>query len=417
VTLPGLHKNNFANFMNIEEPVHQFLDSFCVAGINYRKSDISIRGKFSLLPEHSTLLLKEAVEKRFPGCMVLSTCNRTEIYGICDYPQQLIEMLCIHTHGNMKDFIDQGYQYKGLTTVEHLFKVAAGLDSQIIGDYEILSQIKLAAKKSKEYNCLNSFMERVVNFALQASKEIKTTTKLSSGTVSVSFAAIEIIKERVADFNSKKVLLVGTGKFGNHIGKNLKNYLSSSSLLFTNRTGEKALNLAKECNGEFIPYENLASASVEADIIIVSSASEKYIIHPSFFTDDKQRLILDLSVPQNVDPAVKNIEGITLLNVDEISVILDKTIALRQAEVPKAMEIIQKTMLDLCNWYRRLAISPLLRIVKTQLYELSETHLTNQQPFEEKIHKAVSSLAIQLNHQNNKGCQCISALSSYLHMN
>ena len=101
--------------MIIEEPVHQFLDSFCVAGINYRKSDISIRGKFSLLPEHSILLLKEAVEKRFPGCMVLSTCNRTEIYGICDHPQQLIEMLCIHTHGNMKDFIEHGYQYKGLT--------------------------------------------------------------------------------------------------------------------------------------------------------------------------------------------------------------------------------------------------------------------------------------------------------------
>ena len=161
----------------------------------------------------------------------------------------------------------------------------------------------------------------------------------------------------------------------------------------------------------------MASATRKADVIIVSSASEKYIVHPSFFTDGKPRLILDLSVPQNVDPAVKNIEGITLLNVDEISVILDKTIALREAEIPKAMEIIKKTMLDLCNWYRRLAISPLLRIVKTQLYELSETHLPDQQSFEEKIHKTVSSLAIQLHQQNNKGCQCITALSSYLHMN
>ena len=402
--------------MFIEEPVHQFLDSFCVAGINYRKSDISIRGKFSLLPEHSVLLLEQAVEKRFPGCMVLSTCNRTEIYGICDHPHQLIEMLCIHTNGNMKDFIEHGYQYKGLATVEHLFKVAAGLDSQIIGDYEILSQLKLAAKQSKEHFCLNSFMERVVNFSLQSSKDIKTNTRLSSGTVSVSFAAIEIIKEKISNLRHKKILLVGTGKFGNHIGKNLKSYLSSSSLLFANRTNQKALDLATECKGEFVPYENLALAAADADVIIVSSASDKYIIHPSFFINSEPRLILDLSVPQNVDPAVKNLEGITLLNVDEISVILDKTIALRQAEVPKAMEIINKTMRDLCTWYRKQEINPLLRIVKTQLYELSEIHLPNE-PYEEKIHKAVSSLAIELNHQNNRGCQCISALSSYLHMN
>ena len=165
--------------MIIEEPVHQFLDNFCVAGINYRKSDISIRGKFSLLPEHSVILLEQAAKKKFPGCLVLSTCNRTEIYGICDHPHQLIEMLCIHTHGTMKDFVEHGYQFKGLTTVKHLFKVAAGLDSQIIGDYEILSQIKLAARQAKEYQCLNNFLERVVNFSIQASKDIKTNTKLA----------------------------------------------------------------------------------------------------------------------------------------------------------------------------------------------------------------------------------------------
>lgn len=402
--------------MITEEPIHQFLDNFCIAGINYKKSDISIRGKFSLLPKHSLLLLEQAVEKKFPGCLVLSTCNRTEIYGICDSPNQLIEMLCIHTNGNMKDFLEHGYQYKGLPAVEHLFKVAAGLDSQIIGDYEILSQLKLAAKQSKENGSLNSFMERVVNYSLQSSKEIKTNTKLSSGTVSVSFAAIEIIKEKIAELTNKKILVVGTGKFGNHIGKNLKHYLSGTSLLFTNRTNQKALNLAMECGGEYVPYNKLASAADNADVIIVSSASDKYIVLPKYFNHEKPRLILDLSVPQNVDPAVKNIEGITLLNVDEISAILDKTIALRQAEIPKAMEIINKTMLELCNWYRKQSISPLLRIVKTQLYEISEVHITDQ-AFEAKIHKTVSSLAIQLNKESNKGCQCINAISSYLHMN
>lgn len=402
--------------MFTQEPSHNFLNNLCVAGINYRKSDISIRGKFSLLPEHSILLLQQAVSKKFPGCMVLSTCNRTEIYGMCDHPHELIEMLCIHTHGNMKEFIEHGYQYQGLSTIEHLFKVAAGLDSQIIGDYEILFQLKQAAKLAKDYNCLNSFMERVVNYALQASKEIKTTTKLSSGTVSVSYAAIEIIKEKIADLSNKKILLVGTGKFGHHIGNNLKTYIPGASLFFTNRTDEKALKLAIECDAELVPYKYLALEADAADIIIVSSAAENYTIHPSFFTTLKSRLILDLSVPQNVNPAVGNISGISLLNVDEISVILDKTISLRQAEIPKAMSVINTTIDNLMEWYHKQSNNPVLRKVKTQLYELSEIHFTNQFR-EEKIHKAVSSLAIQLHNQNNKGCQCINALSTYLHMN
>jgi glutamyl-tRNA reductase len=402
--------------MFIQESSHNFLNSFCIAGINYRKSDISIRGKFSVLPEHSILLLQQAVAKKFPGCMVLSTCNRTEIYGMCDHPHELIEMLCIHTHGNMKEFIEHGYQYQGLSTIEHLFKVAAGLDSQIIGDFEILSQLKQAAKLAKDHNCLNSFMERVINYALQASKEIKTTTKLSSGTVSVSYAAIEIIKEKIADLSNKKILLVGAGKFGHHIGNNLKNYLPHSSLFFTNRTDKKALKLAMECGAEFVPYKHLALAADAADIIIVSSAAENYTIHPSFFTTGKSRLILDLSVPQNVNPAIKSTKGICLLNVDEISVILDKTISLRQAEIPKAMSVINTTIDSLLEWYHKQSNNPLLRKVKTQLYELSEIHFTNQFR-EEKIHKAVSSLAIQLHNQNNKGCQCINALSTYLHMN
>ena len=398
------------------ESTHNFLSNFCIAGINYRKSDISIRGKFSLLPEQTLLLLQQAVAKKFPACMVLSTCNRTEIYGICDHPHELIEMLCIHTHGNMQDFIEHGYIFQGCVAVEHLFKVAAGIDSQIIGDYEILSQLKQAAKISKQNNCMNTFMDRMINFALRSSKEIKTKTRLSSGTVSVSYAAVEIIKEKIADAAGKKVLLAGTGKFGHHIGKNLQNYLPESELFFTNRTDKKASELALECNATSIPFKDLPEAADNADIIIVSSTADNYTIHPCFFTTQRPRLILDLSVPQNVDPAVKNLDGVELLNVDEISVILDRTIALRQAEIPQALAIIESTMQDMMEWYRRNSNSPLLRKIKEQLYKLNESHL-NDEYSEEKIHKTVSSLAIQLHYENNKGCQYISALSNYLHMN
>lgn len=391
------------------------LNSFSIIGINYRKSDMSIRGKFSLSQEETLLLLKQSVSKKIPGCLALSTCNRTEIYGICDDPHELAEMLCINTHSTLKEFEEYGYVYQGLNAIEHLFKVASGLDSQIVGDYEILSQLKQAAKIAKENGCINSFMERAINYALQVSKEIKTKTKLSSGTVSVSYAAIEILKEKIINFTDKKILLVGTGKFGNHIAKNIKDYLPGSNIFFTNRTDEKASALAQEYDGKFISYKNLEQATNNADIIIVSSAGESYTIFPSFFTKNKQRLILDLSVPQNVDPEVKKIKGITVLNVDEVSLILDKTISARHAEIPKALEIIDETLGSLEEWHRHQSNNPLLHLVKSQLFELDKNYFKNNN--EEKIHKTVSALAVQLKVKNNKGCQCINALNSYLQSN
>ncbi len=389
------------------------LNSFCIVGINFRKSDMNVRGKFSLSTEQSVDCLKQSVAKGIAGSMVLSTCNRTEIFGIINEPNQLAELLCESTYNSIEDFLNQAYIYRGLPAIEHLFKVASGLDSQIIGDYEILSQLKLSAKMAKEEGCLNSFMERAVNYALQVSKEIKTKTKLSSGTVSVAYAAIEIIKEKYPDLTGKKILLVGTGKFGNQVANNITDYLGAADISFTNRTDKKAMKMAETHGATFVSYKDLAVSCNDADIIIVNTTSKSFTVFPSFFTNEKSRLILDLSVPQNVDPAIKNISEIDLLNVDEVSQILDKTISLRQAEVPKALEIIDETLNSLEGWHRQQFNNPMLRMVKSQLFQLNETYFTENNSFE-KIHKTVSSLALHLKEKNNKGCQCISAINSYL---
>ncbi len=390
-----------------------FLSDFCIAGINYRKSDVIVRGKFSLTTEQCEQLLKEVVNKQLPGAFVLSTCNRTEIYGISSSPQEFIELLCLHTQGRLKDFIEHGYTHQGLKAVEHLFKMSAGIDSQIIGDHEILSQLKMAAKFAKANNCINNFLERIINFAIASSKRIKTETKLSSGTVSVSYAAIEIIKERIPDITNKRILLLGTGKFGYNVAENLKTYLPGCSLLFCNRTDEKALELADKCKAGFISYKNLAETANDADVVIVSTSAESYTVLPFFFTKEKSRLILDLSIPQNVDPAVKNIQGIELMNVDEISVILNKTIDKRKAEIPKALQIINETIEEVKEWYIMQSNNPMLRKIKSQLTELGGGETTVQR--KEKIHKTVSTLAMQLKKENNKGCQYIHALNNHLH--
>lgn len=392
---------------------YHFLSDFCIAGINYRKSDVIVRGKFSLTTEQCEQLLQEVVKKHIPGAFVLSTCNRTEIYGITSSPQELIELLCLHTQGRLKDFVEHGYTHKGLPAVDHLFKMAAGIDSQIIGDHEILSQLKMAVKFAKQHNCINNFLERVINFAIASSKRIKTETRLSSGTVSVSYAAIEIIKERIPNPADKKVLLVGTGKIGNNIAGNIKTYLPGCTLMFCNRTDEKAADLAKKCNADFIPFANLPGAANDADIVIVSTSSESYTVLPAFFEREKERLVLDLSIPQNVDPAVKNLPGIELMNVDEISSILNKTIDKRRSELPKALQIINETIGELKDWYALQANNPVLRKMKSHLNELAGEKSPHNK---EKIHKTVSTLAKQLKKENNKGCQYIHALNNHLEL-
>ncbi len=390
------------------------LSHFSVAGINYRKSDVNIRGKFSLSGDQCQHVLSQSLQKNIPGVFVLSTCNRTEVYGLCNDPGDLIELLCLHTQGTVQDFLQHGYVLQGLDAADHLFKVSAGLDSQIVGDYEILAQLKHAVNFAKEHGSINGFVERIINYALQASKDIKTKTNLSSGTVSVSYAAIEIIREKIENITGKKILLVGTGKFGNHIAKNLKNYFPHTQLSISNRTNDKAGKLAQLCNANFVLYDDLQAAVLEHDIIIVSSAAENYIITPSFFSDDKPRLILDLSIPQNVDPEVGKMPGVHLMNVDEISAILDKTIGRRKAEIPKALLIIGDTINELKDWYGMQANVPVLRKIKTHLHQLSKEDSTE---CTDKIHKAVSSLAIQLKQKNNKGCQFIHAMNDYLHRN
>lgn len=391
------------------------LHNFTIVGINYRKSDITIRGKFSVSSDQSINIINEALAQKIEGCLVLSTCNRTEVYGICNDPRELTELLCNYTNGDKNEFLKQGYAYTGREALAHLLKVSSGLDSQIIGDYEILSQLKHAAKISKENGGLSSFMERAINFALQASKEIKTKTQLSSGTVSVSYAAIQIIKEKIKDLSNKRVLLIGTGKFGYQIAKNLKDYLPGASITFCNRTDEKAYLLAEKFDAGFVSYKNLSSACDGSDVIMVSSSSEEYIVLPSYFISEKQRLILDLSSPQNVDPEVKSNSQITLMDVDEVSEILNETISAREAEVPKALAIINQTLNDLEDWHRQQANSPLIQKVKSQLLEINQAFEIEED--KEKIHKAVASLAIELKHSKTKGCECISALSGYLEKN
>jgi glutamyl-tRNA reductase len=184
-------------------------------------------------------LLMQATEMGLQSLIVLSTCNRTELWAFCQTEHELIHLLLNHTQGKTETFSKLGYVYNAQEALNHLFKVATGLDSQIIGDYEILGQIKNAVTVSRERNMAGPVMDRTINYAFQASKAIKTHTSLSKGTVSVSYAAVEWL-QCLSNISRYRILLIGTGKFGTNIAKNLKHYFSDSDIVLMNRTDEKS---------------------------------------------------------------------------------------------------------------------------------------------------------------------------------
>jgi len=394
------------------------ISKFWIAGINYKKADAATRGQFAIQNDQYARLLEHAGTKGLDEVLVLSTCNRTEIYGFADKASELINLLCEQTAGSKETFLSSAYVKNGHEAIEHLFTVSSGLDSQILGDYEIIGQIKTAAKFAKEHGCLNVMLERLINTVLQSSKAIKNQTQLSGGTVSVSFAAIQYIREYVKAVADKKILLLGTGKMGRSTSKNLVHYLKTKNITLINRTEEKAAELAKELGINHAPISELQTNISQADIIVVATDAPEPTILLSHVKDQSRKLILDLSIPHNVDPAVQHLPHIKVINVDELSKMRDETLARREAEVPKAKAIIAGHIEEFIEWHEHRKHVPILKAVRTKLKEIHNNPLFiplyNSTHTEEKIQRVINGMAYKMKEQNQKGCNYIEAINEFI---
>jgi len=398
------------------------LSKFFIAGINYKKTDAVARGKYAISKDQYHRLLLLAQQYSVNEFFVLSTCNRTEIYGFGKDALTLCYLLCTQTKGSFDDFWDMAYIKKGSDAIEHLFNVSAGLDSQIIGDYEIVSQLKTAVKISKEHGCINVLTERLVNTALRASKKIKTYTELSSGTVSVSFAAVQYIREIITDTSDKKILVLGTGKMGRNTCKNLVDYLGTKNITLINRSESKAKNLAEKLGVQSAKLEELPQYIASADIILTATNSAEPVILKSHLEPHDKKLIIDLSVPYNVEPVVQGLPGVTLVNVDTLSKMKDDTLAMRLAEIPKAKNIIAEHITEFMDWYQMRKNLLVLKAVKIKLKEIHTSrlyihlynHSTSLATTEEKIQRVINGMASKMRIQNKKGCQYIEAINEFI---
>ncbi|GAA4802943.1 glutamyl-tRNA reductase [Litoribaculum gwangyangense] len=351
---------------------------FYAIGLSYKKADADIRGRFSLDEDSRLSLLNQAKKNGIESLIVTSTCNRTEIYGFAQHPFQLIQLLCDNARGTVEEFQEVAYIYKNKDAIAHMFRVGSGLDSQILGDFEIISQLKNSARISKKYHLLNHFTERLVNAVIQASKRIKNETEISSGATSVSFASVQYIFNTVEDISNKNILLFGTGKIGRNTCENLVKHTKNEHITLINRTKDKAEQIAGKFNLVVKDYANLQEEISKSDILIVATGAQRPTIDKQLIQTKKNLLILDLSIPKNVNENVEDLDHVSLVHLDHLSKITDKTLEDRKKHIPLAEAIIEEVKTDFNNWLETRKFAPTIKALKHKLNDFAAAELETQ---------------------------------------
>lgn len=373
--------------------------TFYSVGLSYKKADAEIRGRFSLDSQAKNNLLIQAKQEGIESILVTSTCNRTEIYGFAEHPFQLIKLLCENTQGTVEEFQKVAFVYKNKEAINHIFKVGTGLDSQILGDFEIISQLKLAFTESKGLDLINSFMERLVNSVIQASKRIKNETEISSGATSVSFASVQYIFKNVEDISNKNILLFGTGKIGRNTCENLVKHTKHEQITLINRTKDKAEKLARKLNVIVKNYADLQLEIQKADVLVVATGAQNPTVDKAILNLKKPILILDLSIPKNVNENVLDIPGVRLIHMDHLSQMTDETLENRKLHIPAAEQIIEEIQNEFHAWTKQRKFAPTIQALKAKLNHIKESELSLQRKkmpnFDQDQAEVISARIIQ----------------------
>ena len=353
-------------------------NSFYTIGLNYKKADAVIRGNFSLNDMAMENLLVQAKAQDLDGLLVTSTCNRTELHGFAQHPFQLIKLLCDNTKGTIEEFQEVAYIYKNNDAISHLFRVGTGLDSQILGDFEIISQLKQSFNRSKKHDIANPFIERLTNSVIQASKRIKNETEISSGATSVAFASVQYILKNVTDASKKNILLFGTGKIGRNTCENLIKQTNNPHITLINRTRTKAEKIAGKFNLLVKDYGDLQTEIRNSDVLVVATGANTPTISKELIYPKKPLLILDLSIPKNVADDVSELDNVTVIHLDHLSQMTDETLERRKQFIPQAEGIIEEIKSEFVQWLETRKFAPVIKALKKKLNTMKEEELDYQ---------------------------------------
>lgn len=313
--------------------------------------------------------------------LILSTCNRTEIYYSheLDLSLEIIKLLGVEK--SLKDPVSLLEYFQVFDdekdSIYHLFKVSMGLEAQVIGDMQISNQVKRAYQASADLDMAGPFLHRLMHTIFFTNKRVVQETAFRDGAASVSYAAVELIGELTSNTLNPRVLLIGLGEIGEDVAKNMV-HLPTAQITVTNRTQSKAVELGAEYGFKVIPFEESLAAMNDADVIVCSiMKSEPFITKKLVHNLDirSYKLFIDLSVPRSIDTTIEDVPGALLYNVDNIKSKASETLEKRIASIPQVESIIEESIHEFHNWKKEMMVSPTINKLKNVLEQIRKEEL------------------------------------------
>ncbi len=357
-----------------------------VIGLSHRTAPIEVREKLAVPPSR----LGEALHRLriYPGIkegFLLSTCNRVEVYAVVDdmeagYAGVHSFLADTHLALSSDQLTPHLYHHIDDRAIGHLFRVAASLDSMVVGEPQILGQLKEAFESALTHKASGMILNKLVKKAISVAKRVRTETKIAEAAVSVSYAAVELAKKIFSNLSEKTVLLVGAGEMAKLATQHLVNN-GVRRVMITTRDSVSATELAKRFDGTAIPFEEFRREMAEADIVLCSTGASHYLIH----TEDVQRAVrlrmnrpiflIDISVPRNIDPAVRDIDNAFLFDVDDLETRVEQNREGRRSEAVKAERLVEEEVGAIQQWIKSLEVTPLIVALRKRADEIKQAEL------------------------------------------
>jgi glutamyl-tRNA reductase len=378
-----------------------------VIGLNHKTADVDLREKLAFNGpklEDGIRQIRELPEIK--ETVIISTCNRVEIYlTVRDVGKafEAIKDFFVRFFDIRRESLDNAlYLYDDMQAVRHIFRVSSSLDSMVVGEPQILGQLKDAFEFALERKTTGVLLNRLLKKSISVAKRIRTETKIAENAVSISFAAVELAKKIFDDLPEKTFMLLGAGEMAELAAKHMINS-GVTNIVIANRTFETGCNLAKEFNGRAILFEDYLKELVHADILICSTGAQKYVLlkdqMQKVMKDRKNRpvFIIDISVPRNIDPEINDINNVYLYDVDDLRGVVDTNILERQKEAKKAEDIIEEEIETFKKWLSSLDSVPTVIALREKAEAIKKEEmekLLNRLPeIGEKEKKAIEGLA------------------------
>ena len=348
-----------------------------VVGLNHRKTSLEVREKWAIRPENlSSLLLHLRRQCALEEVLILNTCNRVEIYGVAareiQNPEAVLGMIGDGAAaGNNRDDLPSGesniYTHQDGACVRHIFRVTSSLDSLVVGETEIVNQVKLAYQNAQSAGTTGKILNRLFQAALSVSKQVRSQSGIGRCSTSVGSVALDLARKVLGeDLSRSTILIIGAGKMGETTLRHLSKH-GTKAILVANRSFDRAQELAAEFAGEAVPFDELSRALIQADVVLSSTSAPHPVVTRQQVAallplrGNRPLLLIDLAVPRDIDPAVLELEGVYLYNIDHLSEISRLHLELRQKEAADCEELVCKRATELTSRLLPATPAPVVR--------------------------------------------------------